>query len=100
MPLAGHPSTNSINNGLLLRRTVSIMPSNGAFVVLVTGGRWAECDGRGCPVERAEEAGSEPEGPVERQDGGQTSYRSPCAFGPSASFCYWKDMSVSGSFFI
>lgn len=72
------------------------MLSNGAFVVLVTGGRWAERDGRGYPVERTEE----PEGPVEWQDGGQTSYRSPCAFEPSASFCYWKDMSVSGSFFI
>jgi len=70
MPLAGHPSTNLINNGLLLRRTVNIMPSNGAFVLLVTGGRWAEYDGRTCPVEWAAVAGTEPEGPIKRQEGG------------------------------
>lgn len=45
------------------------MPSNDAFVLLVTGGRWAEYDGRTCPVEWAAVAGTEPEGPVRRQEG-------------------------------
>ncbi len=45
------------------------MPSNDAFVLLVNSGRWAEYDGRTCPVEWAAVAGTEPEGPVKRREG-------------------------------
>lgn len=100
MPLAGHPSTNSINNGLLLRWTVNIMPSNGAFVLLVTGGRWAEYDGRTCPVEWAAVAGTEPEGPVKRQEGANI-LQEPLDMRAKCFILFLEgQFNVSGSFFI